>query len=119
MTITPVQGPLPGRLGVAQPGDRELRPLRAHVLTPGWPALHDRQIPGRHIALQLDLAPGMFRDALLAPAPDPRHIQLRQTCLRHPRQSASGTPRTTGPAASGAGSAAFPAAGPQADLRSR
>jgi hypothetical protein len=76
VTITPVQGPLPGRLGVAQPGDRELRLLRAHVLMPGWPALHDRQIPRRHIALQLDLAPGMFRDALLAPAPDPRHIRL-------------------------------------------
>ena len=84
VTIAPVQGPLLGRLGVAQPGNREPRPLRAHVLTLGWPAFHDRQMPGRHVALHLDLAAGMFRDALLAPAPNPRHIQFRQTCFRHP-----------------------------------
>jgi hypothetical protein len=31
-------------------------------------------MPGCHVILHLDLAPGVFGDALLAPAPDPRHI---------------------------------------------
>src|ERR1039457_1927094 len=83
VAITPVHGPLPRRLGVPQPGDREPRPLRAHVLTPGWPALHDRQMPGPDIAFHLDLVADMLRDALLAPAPHPGHVQLRQACL-HP-----------------------------------
>lgn len=41
-----------------------------------------------------DLAAGMFRNALLAPAPNPRHIQLRPTSFRHPH-SLPAIPRCT------------------------
>jgi hypothetical protein len=37
----------------------------------------------------------MLRDALLAPAPDPRHVQLRQACLRHPDSLPAILPWTT------------------------
>jgi len=79
VAVTPVQRPLPGRPGVVQPGDREARPLRAHVSTPGRPALYDRQVPGRDVAFHLDLVADMLRDALLAPASNPGHVQLRES----------------------------------------
>jgi hypothetical protein len=34
----------------------------------------------------------MFGDALLAPAPNPCHIQLGQTCFRHPDSLPADTP---------------------------
>jgi hypothetical protein len=46
VAVAPVQGPLLGGLGVAEPGDGEPCPFWAGVLTPGWPALDDRQLPG-------------------------------------------------------------------------
>src|SRR5258705_10183451 len=101
VAITPVQGPLPRCLGVAQPGDREARPLRAHLFTPGRPALHDRQMPGRDVAFHLDLVANMRGDSLVAPAPYPSYIQLRKTRF-HPDSVSVMLLRMTGSAASGA-----------------
>ena len=101
VAITPVQGPLPCRLGVAQPGDREPRPLRADALTPGRPALHDRQMPGPDVAFHRDLVANMPGDALPAPAPHPGHIQLRQTCLHHLESLSLMLLRMTGSATGG------------------
>ncbi|MDX6334999.1 MAG: hypothetical protein QOG05_2339 [Streptosporangiaceae bacterium] len=101
VAITPVQRPLPGRLGVVQPGDGEARPLRAHVFTPGRPALHDRQMPRRDVAFHLDLVAHMRGDALLAPATRPSHVQLRKTRF-HPDSLSVTLLRMTGSAAGSA-----------------
>jgi hypothetical protein len=101
VAITPVQRPLPGRLGVVQPGDRKARPLRAHVFTPGRPALHDRQMPRRDVAFHLDLVAHMRGDALLAPATRPSHVQLRKTRF-HPDSLSVTLLRMTGSAAGSA-----------------
>jgi len=93
VAISPVQRPAPGRLDVTEPGDGKSCPLRVRVV-PGWPTLDDRQMPGPDLALHADLVADMLRDALLAPAPDPRHVQFRQTCLRH-RDSLSTDVRRT------------------------
>jgi hypothetical protein len=44
----------------------------------GWPALDDRQVPGSGVALDTDLAPGMLRGALLAPAAHAGYVRLGQ-----------------------------------------
>ena len=91
VAIAPVQRPAPGRFDVPEPRDRQPRPLRACVLAPGRPAFHDRQMPQPYVTLNSDLIAGMLRHALFAPAPHPRHIQLRQTCLRHPASLSVGS----------------------------
>lgn len=67
-----------GRLGVAQPGDGEAGPVRAHVVTPGRPALDDCQMPGPGSAFDPDLIAEMLGDALAAPAVHVLYVQFRQ-----------------------------------------
>ena len=80
----PIQRPRLRRLRVAQPCDRKSRPLGAHVLAPRWAALNDRQVPGSDVTLHADLVADVFRDALLAPAPNSCHIEIGKTLRCHP-----------------------------------
>ena len=83
LAISPAQRPAPGCLGVAEPRDGKSRPFRAHALAPRRAALDDRQVPGPDVALHADLLADVLRDALLAAAPDPSHVQIRPPLLHH------------------------------------
>ena len=76
VAIPPVQRPLPRRLRVPQPRDREPGPLRPNIRTPRRPALHDRQVPGSQVHLDTHLIAHMLRNPSTAPPLNTRDIDL-------------------------------------------
>ena len=58
VTVTPVQCPGPGGLGIAEPGDRGLCPLRAKALAPGRPGTPRSSGAGADVAFHPDLTAG-------------------------------------------------------------
>ncbi len=79
-----VKRPKPLGGDVAQPGNRQPRPLRPGVLTPRRSALDDRHRLAFLLKLDADLAPGARRHSSLAQLANPRHIAVVQH-ERHPR----------------------------------
>jgi len=63
-------------LDVAEPGDREPRPLRADLGRPGRSALQNRDRPTTHIELDPDLVAQAGRDSSFAVAPDSREVEV-------------------------------------------
>ena len=61
---------------VAEPDDREPRPLRADLGRPRRSALQDRDRPTTHIELDPDLVAQAGRDSSLAVAPDFREVEV-------------------------------------------
>jgi hypothetical protein len=76
IAVTPVQRPRLRGLGVAQPSDRDARPLWAEVGAPRRAALDDRQVAFRDLTLDADLMPGRFGNTVRAPALRPGDVQL-------------------------------------------
>lgn len=77
--VSPVDLPFPARLRVAQPGDREPRPLRAKVGPPRRPALENRHGPIVDVELLSDLVTSTFGQpgiARIDPASDASKVGL-------------------------------------------
>lgn len=66
-------------------------PLRAHVIAPRWPTLHDRQMASSDPALHANLVTNGGGDALFAPALNSRHIKLGKTLRCHSSSLSFGT----------------------------
>jgi hypothetical protein len=82
-TSSPSKAPATGSADAAstaspasKPRTRQTRTTTVASFSTATSAPHSNvaDMPGRHVALHLDLAPDMLGDALLAPAPNPRQI---------------------------------------------
>lgn len=81
VVVPPVQGPLLARFRVAEPRDREARPLGAEVLSPRRTALQERDRAGVHVQLVAELIDGTLGTAVIPrvnPASDAGEIGLGQ-----------------------------------------
>ena len=70
--VAPVQAPQACAGGIAEPRNRELRPLTPPV--PRWPRLVDRDVPIGGFALHPHLTPEMFGHTLSAPRADAQEV---------------------------------------------
>ena len=66
-----------------QPCDREPGPSGTEVLTPGWSAFADGQMPWGDVAFDADLAAKALGDLVGAPALDAGDVELRRSTGAH------------------------------------
>ena len=89
--VAPVQGPQTGGLAVVQAGYGESGPIGCHVLTVGWPAFADGQMPWGDIAFDTDLVAKAGWYLAGAPALDAGDVEVRKSCGAHRVMIAGGS----------------------------